>query len=392
MNKILGKDIIILDGATGTMLQQLGLQPGESPLNMNLRAPELVKQLHETYLKAGSNIICSNTFSASEHFGKGHDASESFIAAIKIAKAAAEPYEALVAADIGPIGRLLETFGDLSADEAYEIFEKQSKMAEEAGADIIYFETMTDILETKLGILAAKATTSLPVFSSMSFESTGKTFLGCSLPSMALTLQAAGADAIGINCSVGPNEAISMAQEIVKWTDLPVIIKPNAGLPATENGVTVYNVTPSEFADTMSKLPSIGVSLLGGCCGTSPDFISALTEAVRWCSVGTRPEPNTTARCSSSVLDDGSQPDHSLDCRVSDEAMDAYEDIDELVDLAMDADDCPLVLCVDGLDNARQVLKSAVTELQAAVKNPFIIESDDPDMLDFVDRYYRGKL
>lgn len=392
MNKILGKDIIILDGATGTMLQQLGLQPGESPLNMNLRAPELVKQLHETYLNAGSDIICSNTFSASEHFGKGQDASESFIAAIRIAKAAAEPFDALVAADIGPIGRLLETFGDLSADEAYEIFKRQAKMAEDAGADIVYFETMTDILETKIGILAAKDATSLPVFASMSFETSGKTFLGCSLPSMALTLQAAGADAIGINCSVGPNEAISMAQEIVRWTDLPVIIKPNAGLPSTENGVTVYNVTPSEFADTMSKLPSIGVSLMGGCCGTSPEFISALSCAVKELSVGSRPEPNTTARCSSSVVEDDSEPDYSLDCRVSEDAKDAYEDIDELVDLAMDAEDSSLVLCVDGLDNAREILKNAVTELQAAVKNPFIIESDDSEMIDYIDRYYRGKL
>ncbi|MBE6991095.1 MAG: hypothetical protein E7430_00765 [Ruminococcaceae bacterium] len=392
MNKVLGKDIIILDGATGTMLQQLGLRPGESPLNMNLRAPELVKQLHETYLKAGSNIICSNTFSASEHYGKGSDVSEAFIAAIEIAKSAAKPYDALVAADIGPIGRLLQTFGDLSADEAYEIFAKQAKMAEDAGADIIYFETMTDILETKIGILAAKASTSLPVFASMSFESNGKTFLGCSLSSMALTLQAAGANAVGINCSVGPNEAIAMAQEIVKWTDLPIIVKPNAGLPATENGVTVYNVTPSEFADTMSSLPSLGVSLMGGCCGTSPDFISALVNSVKDKAVGERPMPNTSSRCSSSVVDDGTEPDHSLDCRVSDDAKDAYSDIDDLIDLAMDADDTSLVLYVDGLENGREILKNAITELQAAVKNPLIVESQEADMIAYIDRYYRGKL
>lgn len=392
MNKTLGKDIIILDGATGTMLQKLGLQPGESPLNMNLRAPVLVKQLYEAYLKAGSNIICSNTFSASEHFGKGDDVSESFKAAIRIAKEAAASFGALVAADIGPVGRLLQSMGDLSADEAYDIFQKQAVMAEEAGADIIYFETMTDILESKIGILAAKASTSLPVFASMSFEANGRTFLGCTLPSMALTLQAAGADAIGINCSVGPQEAISMAQEIVKWTDLPVIIKPNAGLPAIENGTTVYNVTPSEFAETMAKLPAVGVSLLGGCCGTSPEFISALAETVKNAVIGERVHPNTTARCSFCEVDEDGELDYTLDCRVSKEAMVAYEDTDELIDLALDSEEDVLVLCVDGLENGRELLKNAVTDIQFAARKPLVIESDDPGMIDYIDRYYRGKL
>lgn len=392
---LLGEERIILDGAMGTMLQQFGMEPGESSLDMNLRAPETVKKIHSLYLEAGSDIINSNTFSASEALGKGADPKESFITAIKLAKAAAEPYNGLVAADIGPIGKLLEPMGDLSIDKAYEFFRLQAEWAQEAGADLIYFETMTDILESKLGVLAAKEVTSLPVMASMSFEANGRTYLGCSLGAMALTLQAAGASALGINCSVGPQEALSMAQEIVKWTNLPVIVKPNAGLPVIENGKTSYNVSAQEFAAAMVSVASAGVSILGGCCGTSPEYIAALRSALTGIA-SSRPTANTRAVCSASeiVADPNSASvDPCLDSRIYRDSQAMYDDIDELTDMAMDCEDDVLLLCASRASgDEKALLKNAVIQIQSAVRVPFRIESSDPDVLKFIDKYYRGKL
>lgn len=393
---LLKKNIIFLDGAMGTMLQKHGMQPGESSLDMNLRAPETVKMIHTLYLEAGSDIINSNTFSASEALGKGEDPKESFMAAIKLAKEAAAPHDGLVAADIGPIGKLLEPMGNLSIDRAYEIFKLQASWAQEAGADIIYFETMTDILESKLGILAAREVSSLPVMASMSFEASGRTYLGCSLGAMALTLQAAGAAALGVNCSVGPKEALSMAQEIAKWTDLPIIVKPNAGLPVIENGCTTYNVDAQEFASAMADVAGAGASILGGCCGTSPEYIAALKSAMTTATVSPRPKANTQAICSASeiVADPKSASvDPCLDSRIYRDSQSMYDDIDELTDMAMDCEDDVLLICASRASgDEKQLLKNAIIQIQSAVRVPFRIESSDPDVLRFIDKYYRGKL
>ncbi len=277
-------NIVILDGAMGTMLQEAGMPLGARPELFCMEHPELVKAIHEQYLAAGSRVLYTNTFGANRHKlrGTGHSVQEVVAANVAVAKQAAAEWNARhgddpvrVALDVGPIGELMEPLGTLSFEEAYETFREFVLAGEKAGTDLVVFETMTDLNEMRAAVLAAKETVALPVWATMSFEANGRTFAGTLVSSMAATLDGLGVDAMGINCSLGPEEILPLIREMLRWTDRPLIVKPNAGLPDPATGA--YAMNAEEFARQMEPFFDLGVAMAGGCCGTTPAFLEALS-------------------------------------------------------------------------------------------------------------------
>ena len=274
-------EFILLDGAMGTMLQAAGLGAGELPESWNLTHPDEVTAIQRGYADAGSDVLYANTFGANrvKVSGSGYTPDDLIAGGIRCARAAAGDRPVRVALDVGPIGQLLEPLGTLSFDEAYDIYREMVVAGERAGADLVVFETMSDLYEVKAAVLAAKENTSLPVWVTMTFEATGRTFVGTTVSAMALTLDGLGADAMGFNCSLGPAELRPLTEELARWTDRPIILKPNAGLPNPATGA--YAVTPEEFAAELAKAAASGVTIFGGCCGTTPDFIRAAADFLR---------------------------------------------------------------------------------------------------------------
>ncbi len=275
--------IVVLDGAMGTQLQKKGLKIGEVPEAINITNKGKIVEIHKEYIRAGSNIITTNTFGANELKLQriGYEVEEIIEAAVSAAKEAVGSKEVYIALDIGPIGELIEPLGKLSFDKAYEIFKRQVLQGVKSGADLILIETMTDLYEAKAAVLAAKENSELPVLASMSFEKDHRTFTGCLPGSMALTLGGLGVDAIGINCSLGPKEINPIVKELLKWTDVPVLVQANAGLPVMKEGQMFYNVCPSEFADEVLEFIRMGVSIVGGCCGTTPEYIKQISDKIK---------------------------------------------------------------------------------------------------------------
>ena len=270
-------ELILLDGAMGTMLQAAGLGLGERPELFGLEHPEVVEGVHRAYLEAGSRVLYANTFGANAHklSGTGYTVEEVIAANVSTARRVAGD-RAKVALDVGPIGELLEPLGTLSFEEAYEIYGQMVRAGEAAGADLVVFETMTDLAEVRAAVLATREQSEkrLPIWVTMSFEATGRTFTGTTVACMACTLSALGVDAMGINCSLGPKEILPLIREMGEWTAKPLIVKPNAGLPDPATGQ--YDMDAAEFARQMEAFTALGVHILGGCCGTTPAFIRAL--------------------------------------------------------------------------------------------------------------------
>ncbi len=269
---------ILLDGAMGTMLQRSGLKLGGLPEELNFTSPELIESIHRQYIEAGAQVIYANTFGANRHKLRSskYSVDEVVEQAIAIARRACEGTDCLVALDVGAIGRMLRPTGDMPVDEAYDIF-KEIMLAGKS-ADVIVIETMTDLMEIKTALLAAKENTDLPVVCTMTFEQNMRTFTGCSASSMAVTLSSLGADVIGMNCSLGPADAMPIAEELLKWSSVPVLIRPNAGLPDPETNE--YDVSPEQYAQVIGEMADKGIKLFGGCCGTSPDYISAVKKVL----------------------------------------------------------------------------------------------------------------
>mgnify|MGYP000846534005 CR=1 FL=1 len=275
--------ITILDGGMGTELQARGLAPGERPELFGMDHPEVIEEVHRNYIAAGSRVIYSNTFGANGHklAGTGKTVAEVIAANVATARRTAENSSATgvrVALDIGPIGELVEPLGTLSFEDAYELYREMVVVGVEAGADLVIFETLTDLYEVKAAVLAAKEHTKLPIWVTMTFEQNGRTFLGATVPAVAVTLDALGVSALGVNCSLGPVELVPIVDEMMEWTDLPIIVKPNAGLPDPRTGA--YKMTAEEFGRTMAVFAQRGAVIMGGCCGTNPAFIRALAESV----------------------------------------------------------------------------------------------------------------
>ena len=297
------KNSVILDGGMGTMLQAAGLKLGERPEIFGIRHPEVVEKIQRTYVEAGSQVIYANTFGANAHklAGTGYSVEEAVATNIATAKRAAGG-RAKVALDVGPIGELLEPLGTLSFEKAYEIYAQVVRAGEESGADLVVFETMTDLYEVKAAVLAAKENSTLPIWTTMSFEASGRTFTGTTVAAMALTLTGLSVDALGVNCSLGPGELVPLIKELRGWTTLPIIVKPNAGLPDPATGG--YSMGAVEFGRQMAVFPALGASIFGGCCGTTPEFIKAISHlAGKENDAGAEKEGQKTLRrgvCSSS--------------------------------------------------------------------------------------------
>ena len=279
---------ILLDGGMGTMLQAAGLKLGARPEELNITDPALIEGIHGQYAAAGSRIVNANTFGASAHklAGSAYTLEQVITAGIENCKRACAPYGALTALDVGPLGELLEPSGTLAFEDAVAEYARIVKAGEAARADLIFFETYTDLYELKAALLAAKENTRLPILASMSFEAGGRTFTGCTVESFAATARGLGADAVGINCSLGPKEIFPMAKRLAEAVpgNFPVFVKPNAGLPRADG--SGYDITPQLFALQMKPYRELHLFAAGGCCGTTPEFIKLLNGTFAGCTPG----------------------------------------------------------------------------------------------------------
>ena len=278
----LKNNIVYLDGGMGTLLQAGGLKPGEHPEKWNISHPEVITNIHKSYYDSGSNVVCTNTFGANSLKFNDEELEEIIKAAIGNAKKAKElsntTHEKFIALDIGPTGKLLKPLGDLDFEDAVNVFSKTVKLGVKYGVDLILIETMNDSYETKAALLAVKENCGLPVLVSNAYNEDGKLMTGASPAAMVALLEGMGATAIGANCSLGPKQLTKVAEELLENASVPVILKPNAGLPEVKDGETRFNVTPEEFSTDLTNLIKKGLRVIGGCCGTTPDYIKALTE------------------------------------------------------------------------------------------------------------------
>jgi 5-methyltetrahydrofolate--homocysteine methyltransferase len=265
---------IYFDGGMGTVLQERGMTG--DPVRFNLTHGDTIVDIHRQYINAGADIITANTFGAYRH--KHADTAEIIAAAMRHARAAGQ--KAKLALDMGPLGIMLEPYGDMAFDDAYEIFRETAQTGADNGADLILIETFYCLIELEAAVKAAK-TTGLPVFASMTFDKRGRTSMGVPVKKMADLLEELGADALGMNCGFGPDIYKELLPELFAATRLPVLLQPNAGLPEIVNGQTRYNVTPNDFANVMAEMAAMGCTYLGGCCGTAPAHIAAMKEACK---------------------------------------------------------------------------------------------------------------
>ena len=291
---------ILLDGGMGTMLQAAGMKLGTRPEDLNIENPELIRSIHAKYAAAGSRVVNANTFGASPHklADSKYTLEEVITAGIANCKQAVAPYGALVTLDVGPLGELLEPSGTLAFEDAVAEYGRIVRAGVAAGADILYFETFTDLYEMKAALLAAKENSTLPIMASMSFEANGRTFTGCTVESFAATARGLGANAVGINCSLGPKEIFPMAKRLAEAVpgDFPVFVKPNAGLPRADG--SGYDITPQLYAMQMKPYRDLHLFAAGGCCGTTPEFIQMLNGVFADCKPGRPEHPMLSIICS----------------------------------------------------------------------------------------------
>lgn len=391
------KDIIFLDGAMGTMLQANGLLPGEIPEVFGYHHPDIIKQIHRAYMDAGSTIIYANTFGANRKKLKNCDLSVTEIihAAIIQAKQAAQG-QAQVALDIGPIGELLEPNGYMSFEEAYDIYKEMVIAGAQAGADIVVFETMSDLMEVKAAILAAKEHTALPVFVTMSFEADHRTFTGCSAASFALLCERLQVEALGINCSLGPKEIYPIAKELQMYTSKPLIIKANAGLPDPIRNT--YDMDAKIFCEQMQLFADVSVRYIGGCCGTQPSFIKALKQSITFPYQAqqaiTTPYTCTPTKCVAlqGVKVIGERINPTGNKRMKEALL--HGNMDAILHIALEqieagADILDVNVGLPGIDEKAMMVR-VIKELQAVVDVPLQIDSTDPEVLEAALRIYNG--
>jgi len=393
---LINGDFIFLDGGMGTMLH---LAPGELPERLNLTEPERVAAVHRAYAEAGSQVVYANTFGANplKLEGTGVDAAESTKAAVMLAKNAV-PDTVCVALDLGPTGQLLQPAGSLTFDAAYDAYRTVCEAGAEAGADLVVIETMSDLLETKAAVLAAKEHTNLPIIVTLTFTETGRTFTGCPISAMAVTLEALGVSAIGINCSLGPKEILPLMKEMAKWTTLPLIAKANAGLPDPVTGE--YFVTPKDFAGFMPAFAEAGVRIFGGCCGTTPAFIAETKKALS----GITPAPQSVRRpsavCSAirtvpldmpRVIGERINPTGKKRMKQALLDMDFdYLRSEAIAQSDAEADILDVNVGTPGIDEAA-VLPQAVQAIMEVTDLPLQLDSSDPAALEAALRIYPGK-
>ena len=402
LRKRLNKDLLIFDGGFGSQLQELGMKAGEIPEYYNIEHPEMIIDIHHRYLKAGADFITTNTFGANPLKLEQHKYSyqEVILAAIQNAKEAKKiKPDAYIALDIGPIGKLMEPMGTLTFDEVYQSVKQMVELVKE-DIDVVLFETMTDIYELKASILAVKECSDLPVFATMTFETNGRSLSGCDPLTMVNVLEGLKVDALGINCSLGPNEMAPIIENILESTSFPVMIQPNAGLPLLEDGQTVYPMKADEFIEAIVPLVKKGIAIVGGCCGTTPEFIQKLKEncpttvTPREVSLLTRVSSGTTTvEFGKHVVVCGERLNPTGKKKLK--AALKEERYDELVVEAIKQEQAGAhVLDVNvglpGIDEPK-VMKHVIKLLQEVIQLPLQIDSSNFQAIEEACRYYNGK-
>lgn len=405
ITEYLKDNFIILDGGTGTLLQAAGLAAGELPERWNMTHPEAVRKIHRDYYDAGSNVVSANTFGANILKFSPEELEEIIKAAIGHVRAAMEESKTdqpkWVAVDIGPTGRMLAPYGDLDFEDAVAVFAQTVRLAERYGADLIFIQTMNDSYETKAALLAAKENCHLPVFVGNAYGEDGKLMTGASPAAMVAILEGMGADAIGVNCSLGPKALEGVIDEYLKYASVPVILKPNAGLPRAVNGKTVYDVEPAEFARDVAELMKRGVRIAGGCCGTTPEYISALVGADGGLApVSIDKKSATLVSSYTHAVELGAAP-VLIGERINPTGKKRFKealranDMDYILKEGIAQQDKGVhILDVNvGLPDIDEVsmLKSAVCELQAIIDLPLQIDTSNAEAMETALRRYNGK-
>ena len=404
-SEYLKNNIVYLDGGTGTLLQAGGLKPGEHPEKWNLSHPEIITDIHKSYYDSGSNVVCTNTFGANSLKFNDEELEEIIKSAISNAKKARElsdtTHEKFIALDIGPTGKLLKPLGDLDFEDAVNVFSKTVKIGAKYGVDLVLIETMNDSYETKAALLAVKENCDLPVLVSNAYNEDGKLMTGATPSAMVALLEGMGATAIGANCSLGPKQLTKVAMELLENASVPVILKPNAGLPEFVDGKTRFNVTPEEFSSEVTNLLKKGLRVVGGCCGTTPDYIKALTEkskdlkpleikhknltvvssytkAVKFLNspilIGERINPTGKKRFKQALIEN----DISY---ILNEGVSQQEKGVHILDVNVGLPDI----------DENKMLKKTVEELQAVIDLPLQIDTADVSAMENALRIYNGK-
>ena len=399
------ENTLILDGGMGTLLQKEGLAPGELPERWNLTHPDVIRDIHLSYFKAGSHVVATNTFGANP-LKYSHDELALVVeAAVKNARdaqrAACVDHPTFVALDIGPSGKMLKPYGDLAFEDAVSLFAETVKLGVRYGVDLILIETMADTYETKAALLAAKENSTLPVFVSCAFGTDGKLLTGANAEAFVAMVEGLGADALGANCSEGPDKLSHVAEELLSFASVPVLFKPNAGLPRSENGQTVYDVSPVAFAEAVAPLVEKGVHAVGGCCGTTPAYIEALASAIKEISPKPLTEKHRTVVSSYThavCFEDapiliGERINPTGKPRFK-EALRAH-DMDYILREGLAEEERGVhILDVNvGLPeiDESEMLSAAVSALQAVTALPLQIDTASPEAMEKALRFYNGK-
>lgn len=404
----LGRELLFFDGGMGTVLQEKGLLPGELPESWNISHGEEIQKIHREYIKAGSDIILTNTFGANalKFHATACSLEEVVKSAVRHAKAAADEIaqerKVYVALDVGPTGKLLKPMGDLEFERAYEVFREVIIYGKDAGVDLIHIETMSDTYELKAAVLAAKENTDLPVFATTIFDERRKLLTGADVPAVVALLEGLRVDALGINCGLGPEQMLPVLEEIMKYTSLPVIVKPNAGLPKQKDSRTCYDVTPREFGETMKKVVRQGASIIGGCCGTTLEHIRQMVKDCQKIPVKPVEEKNRTVVSSygravflgtgcSKIIGERINPtgkkklkqalkDHDLDYILK-EGIVQQEKGAHILDVNVGLPDI----------DEPSVLQEVIENLQSVINLPLQIDTVNMEALEKALRIYNGK-
>ena len=403
--KFLKNNIVYLDGGMGTLLQASGLKPGEHPERCNITHPDVITKIHKDYFDAGSNVVCTNTFGANSLKFDDNELENIVMAAVFNAKTAREQSvsekEKFIALDIGPTGKLLKPLGDLDFEDAVAIFSKTVKLGLKYGVDLIIIETMNDSYETKAALLAAKENSNLPVIVSNAYGEDGKLMTGASPAAMVALLEGMGADALGANCSLGPKQLRGVALELLENASIPVILKPNAGLPKSVDGKTVFDVTADDFADEIADLIKNGVRVVGGCCGTTPEYIKTLTSKTYNLTPVPLNQKNITVVSSyTHTVKFGMSP-ILIGERINPTGKKRFKqalienDIDYILTEGVNQQEKGVhILDVNvGLPDIdeEKMLKTAICELQAIIDLPLQIDTADITAMETALRRYNGK-
>ena len=398
--------ILIFDGAMGTMLQKEGLPIGDNPEIFGIKNPHKLLKIHKKYLEAGSNVLTTNTFGCNElKVNKlGYTVEEVIDTAVSIAKQAIEESDKskprFVALDIGPIGEMLEPMGTLSFDRAYEIFKRQAIQGEKSGADLIIIETMMDLYEAKAAVLAAKENTNLPVICTMTFDENGRSFTGCLPETMVATIEGLGVDALGVNCSLGPKQLLPIVKTITELANVPVIVQANAGLPVIKEGQAVYEMNDEEFFQGVKDFVDLGVSIVGGCCGTNETFIKKISDNIDKLQKKEPKRRKSTIVCSAAKYIDIQGPTivgERLNPTGRQPLIDAYVsgNNDYVINLALEQSNegseiLNVNVGVPDLDEEK-TMKRVIKGIQEVVDVPLQLDSSNVKALEAGLRYYNGR-